>query len=187
MFSNGGDDNGDPLRRIGIDEGARRALGTQTERAYWIQSQAHAERCRTPELNTKVAFPTTPFIHSLRDVLEASQVANDATAITAAQHHIESIQETLRDRTASQGSDTRHSHDRMRAVDHTLQSHTGLMWEGPVYAWRVVPHLPAEVTVPVGTGNQTTIEDVLNPSGVVPNPRLHDPELRPKRRRGDWD
>ena len=176
MFSDGGDDNGDPLRRIGIDEGARRALGTQTERAYWIQSQAHAERCRTPEPNTKVAFPTTPFIHSLRDVLEA---ANDATAITAAQHHIESIQEALRDRTASQGSDTRHSHDRMRAV--------GIRHEGPVYAWRVVPHLPAEVTVPVGTGNQTTIEDVLNPSGVVPNPRLHDPELRPKRRRGDWD
>ena len=179
MFSDGGDDNGDPLRRIGIDEGARRALGTQTERAYWIQSQAHAERCRTPEPNTKVAFPTTPFIHSLRDVLEASQVANDATAIIAAQRHIERIQLDLRDRTASQGSDTRHSHDRMRAV--------GIRHEGPVYAWRVVPHLPAEVTVPVGTGNQTTIEDVLNPSGVVPNPRLHDPELRPKRRRGDWD
>ena len=162
MFSNGGDDNGDPLRRIGIDEGARRALGTQTERAYWIQSQAHAERCRTPEPNTKVAFPTTPFIHSLRDVLEA---ASDATAIIAAQRHIERIQLDLRDRTASQGSDTRHSHDRMRAV--------GIRHEGPVYAWRVIPHLPAEVTVPVGTGNQTE---------EVPNPRLHDPDWRVLRR-----
>ena len=88
-----------------------------------------------------------------------------APAIIAAQRHIERIQLDLRDRTASQGSDTRHSHDRMRAV--------GIRHEGPVYAWRVIPHLPAEVTVPVGTGNQTE---------EVPNPRLHDPDWRVLRR-----
>ena len=56
------------------------------------------------------------------------------------------------------------------------------LYEGHMYARRFIPHLPAEVTVPVGTGNQTTVEDVLNPNGVVTNPRLHDPEVRKRRR-----
>ena len=49
MFSNRGDDGGQPQRQFGIDEGATRALGTQTQKAYQVQSQAHAKRCRSPE------------------------------------------------------------------------------------------------------------------------------------------
>ena len=177
MFGNGGDDNGQNPFFGFFDEGAMRALdpvGTQNQRAYRIQSQEHArERCRSPEPNTKIGHTEKWISH-----LETSALTHNAAGVPL--HANPAVNQIRRIRDDYVSRTDAIAHDRMRAV--TDQARSGMGFEGPLYAWRLVPHLPAEVTVPVGTGNQTTVEDVLNPNGVVTNPRLHDPEVRKRRR-----
>ena len=167
MFGNGGDDSGQPPKQFGFfDEGARRALdpvGTQTQKAYRIQSQQHAKRCRSPEPNTKMGAPTDNWWNHLR----TSSLAHAAAGVPHNANPAVTQLHRITDRGVAKGHAI--ANDRMRGVYRD--------YEGRLGAMRPMLYLPRHVTV--RTGNET--EEVLNP-------RLHDPEwYQTRKRRRDPD